>query len=85
MLDFLSSPNKNLEIVSEEDEEDHEKELENIRNQQVNERRLIDEYGSKIRKASKVVKSTEIIDPKLLLLAMSSSFLVGSLVQYLIF
>lgn len=34
-LDALSTSTKNLEIVSEEDEEDHEKELEQIRNEQV--------------------------------------------------
>lgn len=56
-----------------------------IRNQQVNERRLIDEYSSKIRKISKEVKSTEIISPKLLFLSMAASFLAGSFVLDLIF
>jgi hypothetical protein len=56
-----------------------------IRNQQVNERRLIDEYSSKIRKIRKEAQSTEIISPKLLLLSMAASFLVGSFVLDLIF
>lgn len=47
--------------------------------------RLIDEIKSRARKTTQEIKSTEVLDNKLLLLVLVGCFLLGSFVQYLIF